>query len=465
MARHAARAQPINTALPKGTKSTQRERLLNGMVAAANRDGYAGANVSAVIEQAGVSRPTFYDYFADRDECFLAAITDCHERIAGHVRLAVAGEPPEQALAAMVRAVVAFASEQPGRAHFLMSEAMAGGPRALDTRDEGIKEIEGIVGDARRRTSPGAETADIPAGVLLGGIYRLLSSKLRRGEPSVARLADELLPWIARYERPAREHRWRTLKPSPPPPPSPFLPDPQPPPAQLGPGRPGISPEQVAANHRERILYAAGELADEKGYGATTIADVTKRAGIDGRAFYALFLDKQDAFMTAHELGLQQVLDVTASAFFAGASWPERVWEAGRALTQFLERNPLITHVGFVEAPAVGPGAAQRVQDSHAAFAIFLQEGYLHVTDGPAPTRAAVEAIITTIFELVYHQARASAKPKLSGLVGHVTFLCLAPFLGAREANEFITKKLPEKASRRGLARRAPQASRPKPQR
>jgi hypothetical protein len=153
--------------------------------------------------------------------------------------------------------------------------------------------------------------------------------------------------------------------------------------------------------------------------------------------------------MTVHELGLQQVMNVTAGAFFAGASWPERIWEAGRAFAQFLESNPLITHVGFVEAHAVGPGASQRVQDSHIAFAIFLQEGYLQVSKHPPPTRAAVEAIITTLFEIVYHQARASAKPKISGLLGHMSFLCLAPFLGAGEANRFIDKTA-------GGARKAP---------
>ncbi len=45
--------------------------------------------------------------------------------------------------------------------------------------------------------------------------------------------------------------------------------------------------------------------------------------------------------MAVHELGLQQTLALTAEAFFTGASWPERLWEAGRAFTQFLEINPL----------------------------------------------------------------------------------------------------------------------------
>src|ERR1700679_1120423 len=56
----------------KARKGTQRERLLDGMLLAAVRRGYAGANVAQVIAQAGVSRPTFYEYFADRDDCFLA---------------------------------------------------------------------------------------------------------------------------------------------------------------------------------------------------------------------------------------------------------------------------------------------------------------------------------------------------------------------------------------------------------
>ncbi len=60
-------------------KRTQRERLIAGMVMAARRHGYAGANVSRVIARAGVSRPTFYEYFADKDDCFLAT----HRELAG----------------------------------------------------------------------------------------------------------------------------------------------------------------------------------------------------------------------------------------------------------------------------------------------------------------------------------------------------------------------------------------------
>jgi AcrR family transcriptional regulator len=466
MARPASRAQPINTALPKGRKSTQRERILNGMIAAANRDGYAGANVSAVIEEAGVSRPTFYDYFADRDECFLAAITDVHDRLAAEIRAAIHARPPAEAIEAAISAIVAFARKQPARAHFLMHESMAGGPAALGARDRGILEIERIVEGVHRKVPAATSIPDVSPRILIGGIYRLLGPRLRRGEPILADLAPDLVNWSESYSRPAGKHRWRSLKPSPPPARSPFLGDaPMRPPEPLPPGRPRISEEEVAQNQRLRVMFAAAQLAEEKGYTASTVGEITKLAGVDGRAFYAMFTDKQDAFMTVHELGLQQVMDVTAGAFFAGATWPERIWEAARAFTQLLESNPLITHVGFVEAHAVGPGAAQRVQDSHVAFAIFLQEGYLHLAKPPPPTRAAVEAVVTSVFEIVYQQARAAAKPKISGMTGHIAFLCLAPFLGPGPADQFSARKAGAGRSTPPRRSRASAKSRPGPKR
>jgi AcrR family transcriptional regulator len=413
------------------------------MVAVASREGYARASVSAVIAQAGVSRPTFYDYFTDKDDCFLAALADVQERLLGAIRRAVAEQEPQRASHAAIGAVIGFASSEPATARFSINEAMAGGPLALNARDEGIAEIAQVVEAAQERAPAAAAVPDVAAEMLIGGIYRLLAARLRRGEPGICGLLEDLLRWVSSYEQPAGEQRWRTRRAAARPPRSPFLAYAAlRAPAPLPPGRPRLSAEEVAVNHRQRILFATAEIAEKKGYAATTIAEITKRAGVDGRVFYASFADKQDAFMAVHELGFHQVMAVTAGAFFSGATWPERMWEAGRAFAQFLEENPTIGHVGFVEAYAVGPGAVQRVEDSHIAFTILLQEGYRQEPHAEPPSRLALEAIITTIFEIVYHQARASADLQISGLLGHMTFLCLAPFIGPDAANEFIEQKL-----------------------
>jgi AcrR family transcriptional regulator len=420
--------------LRKGRKGTQRERLLAGMAEAANERGFAGANVSAVIAAAGVSRPTFYEYFKDKDDCFLAAVGEAHARVLDGVREAIGKQAPERALQASVGALVELAGGEPAMARLLTGEPLAGGPRAQQTRDRQIAEIERAIERAYKGLAQDTAVPDVSARAVFGGLYRLLAARLRRGEPATAALAGELSSWLEGYERPLGEHRWRTLTPGAPPPPSPFVPDePLRAPKPLGPGRPRVSAEQVVENQRARILYAAAQLAERKGYAASTIADILSLASVDGHAFYALFKDKQDAFMAVHEIGVQQVLAVTAEAFFSGESWPQRIWEGARAFTQFLERNPLIAHVGFVEAYAVGPGAVQRVEDSHTSFAVFLQEGYQHALREP-PSRVALEAIVTTAFEIVYRQARGKRRPEIGAMHGHMAFLCLAPFLGADEA-------------------------------
>jgi len=443
MARRSAAIQPINAPLQKGRKSTQRERLLVGMIAAANGDGYARANVSAVIAAAGVSRPTFYDYFADRDDCFVAAVADVQGRLLVEVRGAVEGQAPEHAARAAIEELVKFAGSEPAMARFLMKEALAAGPGAMDARDQGIAEIARIVEDAFAEVPLEKTIPDLPPGMVIGASYRLLASRLRRGERALSGLLEDLLGWVESYAQPAGEHRWRRLTPLPAPARSPFLPRTSlHAPMALGPGRPRIGEEAVAENHRQRIMFATSQVVSEQGYTAATVAEITRLAGVDGRAFYRLFADKQEAFSAVHELGFQYLMAITAGAFFAGASWPERMWEAMRAATQSVQENPTVAHVGFVEAYAVGPGAIQRVEDSHIAFTIFLQEGYQYEPRGTPPSRLALEAIITSIFEIVYRQARASATPETAGMLAHIMHLCLTPFMGPEKANKFIDQKL-----------------------
>jgi AcrR family transcriptional regulator len=454
MAARSTTRPAINTRAQKGRRHTQRERLTAGMVAAANRGGYAGASVSAVIAEAGVSRPTFYEYFSDRDECFLAALADAQEQLAASVDEAVSSQAAAEALQAALSAVLGFAISEPARARFLMSEAMAAGTGALDVRDQGIARLARSVEKAYAREAVEEAVADVPAAIVIGGVYRLLATRLRRGERALSSLGEELRGWIDAYREPLGEHRWRASvkgavrAPAPPSPPPTASALRAPPP--LPPGRPRLSAEQIAANHRGRILAAAGQLAERQGYAETTIADITRVARIDGRAFYSQFADKQDAFMAVHELGFQELMAVTAGAFFGGASWPERTWEAGRALTAFLEQNPTLTHVGFIEAYAVGPRAVQRVEDSHTAFTIFLQEGYQYAGGDGGPSRVALGAVIASVFEIIYRQARMSGKPKVRGTLPLMVYLWLAPFVGVGEANAFVEAKVGEYAVGRG---------------
>src|SRR3954451_13636131 len=50
---------------------TQRARMLEATARAVASKGYAKTTVADIVALAGVSRTTFYDHFADKEECFL----------------------------------------------------------------------------------------------------------------------------------------------------------------------------------------------------------------------------------------------------------------------------------------------------------------------------------------------------------------------------------------------------------
>ncbi len=62
-------------------RAIQRERLIVAMLNAAAELGYLETNVQDVIDRAGVSRPTFYEHFSNKEDCFLAAFDTSAERL------------------------------------------------------------------------------------------------------------------------------------------------------------------------------------------------------------------------------------------------------------------------------------------------------------------------------------------------------------------------------------------------
>jgi len=414
------------------------------MIDLAGREGLTAATIANVIANAGVSRPTFYEYFADRDACFIAALAEVQQQLLADVRAAVERAAPEHAVKATIGALIEFVNSHPTRAQLVLNEALGGGAKALDVRDQGIADIAQVIEQAERQAPSTAALPDLFKPALIGGVCRMLATRLRRGEPSTSVLRDDLLRWLASYERPATAQRWHSLElvvlATPSPPSAALL---APPP--LPPGRPRVASEEVLYTQRLRILLATAEVASEKGYPGTTIAAITKHAGVDGRAFYRQFTNKQEVFAAVHELFFQHLVALTASAFFTGESWPERIWKAVHTFAGVLESNPKLAYFEFVESHAAGPLAMQRFNDATAAFTIFLQEGFQQRHNNPPP-HVALEAIVATSFEVFYLQIRHHRNAPLAGLTPNLARLSLVPFLGAVATDELIQMKLQDDA-------------------
>jgi AcrR family transcriptional regulator len=170
---------------------SQRMRLLRGALHVAAREGYGGMTVTAVIAQASVSRKTFYELFADREDCFLAAYEHVTER-------ALAGLHAEFALdapwSARVRAGLAWAldalARHPEETRVAFVEVLAAGARALERRDRFTEQLALLLADGFEAASRAvAVPASTPTAVI-GALSELIVGHVRRED--VAQLRDAL---------------------------------------------------------------------------------------------------------------------------------------------------------------------------------------------------------------------------------------------------------------------------------
>ena len=90
-----ARARLSDVTLPRTrVGEIQRSRLLAGAVAAIDELGYPRATVGRITGRARLSRRTFYQMFANRDECFAAVLEELVAVVAGELGRGGAGGLP-----------------------------------------------------------------------------------------------------------------------------------------------------------------------------------------------------------------------------------------------------------------------------------------------------------------------------------------------------------------------------------
>jgi AcrR family transcriptional regulator len=162
----------------------QRERILAAMVFAAAEGGYRQVSVQGVLERAGVSRPTFYEHFADKEDCFLAALDAVGDRFYKRIsRAARLGGDWRARLRSGIVELVSLVAEQPEAARMLIVEARGASSGALERRDALLDRFASCVAHTvgEEVEEPIAASGLTPAGVI-GGIESLLYSRLHRGE-------------------------------------------------------------------------------------------------------------------------------------------------------------------------------------------------------------------------------------------------------------------------------------------
>jgi AcrR family transcriptional regulator len=174
--------------------AVQRERLIAAMLRAASELGYRATNVQDVIERAGVSRPTFYEHFGNKEACFLAAFDITAKRLRERVNAAAkkGGEDWHKRLRFGLETLLHFVATEPEAARTLIVEARAASVEAVLRRDALLDHFATCIDAQVRAYYPEAPAhSPITAAGIVGGCEALLYSRLNKGELGDL---DSLLP-------------------------------------------------------------------------------------------------------------------------------------------------------------------------------------------------------------------------------------------------------------------------------
>jgi AcrR family transcriptional regulator len=175
------RAAPAAGLPREHVSEIQRMRILAAMAEVASERGAGSVTVAHVVARAGVSRRTFYDLFADREECFLAAFDEAVGRVGTQVIEAYEGEASwRERIRAGLWALLVFLDEEPSTAKLCVVESLAAGPRVLERRAVVMRALvqeidEGRAAVPKRAAQPPPLTAEGVVGAVLSVIHTRLS--------------------------------------------------------------------------------------------------------------------------------------------------------------------------------------------------------------------------------------------------------------------------------------------------
>ena len=176
------------------------------------------------------------------------------------------------------------------------------------------------------------------------------------------------------------------------------------------------------------------EVVSERGYPETRVVDVIGVAGVSRKTFYELFDSKEDCFLAAYDVLLENLLGEAANEFEAtpGVPWAERVSAALAALLDHLAEHPSEARFAIVEVLAAGPKALARRDAALRQFTGFLEAGRSETSvELPGITSLAVAGGIN---ELLYSEILHGAIGRLPSRLPDLMFWVTLPFLGVEGA-------------------------------
>ncbi len=205
---------PEVAVLPRGrhhltreqVRASQRGRLLLGMAESVAEKGYARTTVADVLARAGASRETFYQNFANKQECFLAAYDESVGQLTAILLAAI--EPPQPPMIRFERALTAYLdamATEPALAHTFLIEVYAAGPEAWQRRADVLDRFGDVVFEIVRSDAALGKLPDprFAAQAIVGAISSLVTGRVAAGDyAALPQLKTPIMEFIGAFPAP-----------------------------------------------------------------------------------------------------------------------------------------------------------------------------------------------------------------------------------------------------------------------
>jgi AcrR family transcriptional regulator len=390
------------------------------MVANCAEKGYEATSVEDILRTSGVSRATFYEQFDDKLSCFR---TTEEEIVAGAVA-AVAeelgrtdGDAAERARAAL-EAFVGVVVAQPHAARLCLVESYAAGEAGMEPVRRAIDWIVRLAGDAAEEIpGRGGMPHELLRGIV-GGLYQVIYGRLfARREEELPGLVPELWEWAMSFPSPPqplrRQRRLIVSRPVPP------------------------APPFASYSAEQRIIRAFAAAVADKGYPATTIADIAAAASISQTTFYEHFDGKAEAMRAALDSSGAQLMAAAMPAVRRAADWRVGLRIGVEEICGFFASEPAFAALRMVGVYGAGPGAvANRDATGLRIVTSLLRPA---TTAGIEPTDLQIEASVGAILGIFFEAIGKGRTADLPRLAPVLSYIALAPFIPAEEAAEIAT--------------------------
>jgi len=379
--------------------------------------GYNAVSVEKLTSRARVSKRDFYKLFAGKEECFLAAYDTIVGRSARGVIAAAEGE--EDWRERLRLGFLAFAGQlagNPEAARLALVDPFAAGAVAVERMQRTNRLFEALL---EKNLALAGDAPRLPPLVVRGivaGTSRLARARLLCGSPGLVLDGNELQRWALSFGD-EDAVRLRGLGPAAVPP------------------SPEAAPAMPLGDERALILAATAKLASKEGYATLTVPRLRAAAGVSRRSFDAHFESVADCFLATLEALSDRTLAAAAPLYLTAGDWASGVHRMVADLCRHLARDSTLTCLAFREVFSPAPEAIQWRSEMIAKLATRLRQG---APPAHRPGELAAEASIGAMWGVVEHFVASGRASQLPAAAPALSYLALAPALGAAAAVDVI---------------------------